>query len=41
MPKSIVLTPDTLLAADRISFTDIPVNAYDRTIDEERATYSE
>jgi 2-oxoisovalerate dehydrogenase E1 component len=37
MPKSIVLTPDALLAEDRIRFADIPVNAYARSIDEERS----
>jgi len=37
MPKSIVLTPGALLAEDRIRFADIPVNAYARSIDEERS----
>jgi 2-oxoisovalerate dehydrogenase E1 component len=37
MPKSILLTPDALLAEDRIRFADIPVNAYARSIDEERS----
>ena len=37
MPKSIVLTPDAMLAEDRIRFADIPVNAYAGSIDEERS----
>ncbi len=37
MPKSIVLKPETLLAEDRIRFTDIPVNTYSKTIEEERS----
>jgi 2-oxoisovalerate dehydrogenase E1 component len=40
MPKSIILEPDELLAEDRIHFTDIPVNAYKKTVEEECANYS-
>jgi 2-oxoisovalerate dehydrogenase E1 component len=40
MPKSIVLKPDTLLAEDRIRFTDIPVNIYSKTIEEERSVFA-
>ena len=40
MPKSIVLKPDTLLAKDRIRFTDIPVNIYSKTIEEERSVFA-
>ena len=37
MPKSIVLTPETLLAEDRIRFAEIPVNSYSRSVAEERS----
>jgi 2-oxoisovalerate dehydrogenase E1 component len=37
MPKSIVLEPEKLLAEGRIHFADIEVNAYHKTIEEERA----
>lgn len=37
MPKSIPLDPRTLLAEDRIDFSEIPVNTYKKTIDEERS----
>ncbi len=40
MPKSIPLIPEKLLAEDRIHFSDIEVNAYKRTIEEERAELS-
>jgi 2-oxoisovalerate dehydrogenase E1 component len=40
MPKSIVLKPDTLLAEDCIRFTDIPVNIYSKTIEEERSVFA-
>jgi 2-oxoisovalerate dehydrogenase E1 component len=35
MPKSILVDPDKVLASDRIHFTDIEVNTYRRTIQEE------
>ena len=37
MPKSILLEPRKLLAKDRIRFTDIRINAYNKTIEEEKA----
>jgi 2-oxoisovalerate dehydrogenase E1 component len=40
MPKSILLEPEKLLAKDHIHFTDIEVNAYDKTIEEERSVLS-
>ena len=40
MPKSIPLTPEKLLSEDRIHFSDIEVNAYKRTIEEEQANLS-
>jgi len=40
MPKSIVIEPEQVFARGAIKFSDIPVNAYRRTGEEERATYS-
>jgi 2-oxoisovalerate dehydrogenase E1 component len=40
MPKSILLEPEKLLAKDRIHFKDIKINAYNRTIEEERTVLS-
>jgi 2-oxoisovalerate dehydrogenase E1 component len=40
MPKSILLKPETLLAKDSIRFRDIEVNAYQKSIEEERALLS-
>ena len=40
MPKSIPLIPEKLLAEDRIHFSDVPVNAYKKTIEEEQANLS-
>lgn len=40
MPKSIVIEPDRVFTREVIQFSDIPVNAYDKTIEEELATYS-
>jgi 2-oxoisovalerate dehydrogenase E1 component len=40
MPKSIIIEPDKVFASETIEFTGIPVNAYSKTIDEERAEYS-
>ncbi len=40
MPKSIVIEPEKAFAPGAIHFTDIPVNAYHKTIDEELAIYS-
>jgi 2-oxoisovalerate dehydrogenase E1 component len=40
MPKSIVIEPDKVFTRSAIRFTDIPVHAYDKTFDDERASYS-
>ena len=40
MPKSIILEPEKLLAADHIRFTEIDVNTYRKTIEEERREFS-
>ena len=40
MPKSIVIEPEKAFAPGAIHFTDIPVNAYHKTIREELALYS-
>ncbi len=40
MPKSILLDPDVLLQPGRIPLTDIEVNSYARTMEEERAVFS-
>lgn len=40
MPKSIVIEPAKMLARGRIHFTDIEMNAYSRSFEEEMATYS-
>jgi 2-oxoisovalerate dehydrogenase E1 component len=40
MPKSIVIEPETVLATGTIHLSDIPVNAYQRSMEEERAAYS-
>jgi 2-oxoisovalerate dehydrogenase E1 component len=40
MPKSIVIEPETVLARGTIHLPDIPVNAYQRTLEEELAAYS-
>lgn len=40
MPKSIVIEPEKVLRRSSIRFSDIPVNAYQKTIDEERAAHS-
>jgi 2-oxoisovalerate dehydrogenase E1 component len=40
MPKSIPIDPETVFARGRIHFSDIEINAYHRTIEEELATYS-
>jgi 2-oxoisovalerate dehydrogenase E1 component len=41
MPKSIIIEPEHVFAAQSIRLSDIPVNTYSRTIEEERATYSQ
>jgi 2-oxoisovalerate dehydrogenase E1 component len=40
MPKSLVIDPEVAFARDRIHFTDIEVNAYNRTIEEELKVHS-
>ena len=40
MPKSINIDPEQALARGRIHFSDIEVNAYQKTMEEELATYS-
>lgn len=40
MPKSIDILPDQLLQAGRIRFTDIEVNAYAKTVSEEKEIFS-
>ena len=37
MPKSLFVDPKETLASGKISFNDIPVNAYNKTIKEERS----
>jgi 2-oxoisovalerate dehydrogenase E1 component len=41
MPKAILIDPAKVLAAGRIHFEDIPVNAYGKTLEEERSNYSQ
>jgi 2-oxoisovalerate dehydrogenase E1 component len=40
MPKSIVIEPEKVFSTGAIHFSDIPVNAYRETVEEERAAYS-
>ncbi len=40
MPKSIVIEPEKVFASETISFSDIPVNAYAKTVEEELAAFS-
>jgi 2-oxoisovalerate dehydrogenase E1 component len=40
MPKSIVIEPEKVFARETIRFSDIPVNAYRKTVEEELASYS-
>ena len=41
MPKSLFVDPAETLAPGKIKFKDIPVNAYNKTIAEERSRYSD
>ncbi len=41
MPKSLFVDPAETLAPGKITFNDIPVNAYNKTIKEERSRYSD
>ena len=40
MPKSILIEPQEVLSSGTIHFSDIPVNAYQRTMAEELKVYS-
>ena len=40
MPRSQFIDPKKVLEPGRISFTDIPVNQYSRTLDDEKALYT-
>ena len=40
MPKSIIIEPERVFARETICFTVIPVNAYEKTIEQELAEYS-
>ena len=40
MPKSIVVEPKDVFSKSSIHFSDIPLNAYDRTVEEELVHYS-
>src|ERR1039458_2660844 len=40
MPKSIVVEPKDVFSKSSIHFSDIPINAYDRTVEEELVHYS-
>ena len=40
MPKTIMIDPEVVFARDSIHFTDIEVNAYDKTIEEELKRYA-
>ena len=41
MPKSLTLDPSELRKSGFIKFHDIPVNVYDKTIEEERGIFSD
>ena len=41
MPKSILIDPKKVFAKGAIHFSDIPVNAYQKTVEEERRDYSD
>ena len=41
MPKSLYVDPAETLKSGKISFNDIPVNVYNKTIKEERKRYSD
>ena len=40
MPKQIYVDPNEMRQPGYIKFTDIPVNQYNKTIEEEKAKYS-
>src|SRR5689334_6092334 len=41
MPKSILIEPERVFASKPIQFTKIPVNAYNRTIEQEKKNYTQ
>ena len=41
MPKNLFVDPAETLAPGKITFNDIPVNTYNKTIAEERGRYSD
>ena len=41
MPKSLFVNPEEVRAPGKISFQDIPVNTYNKTIEQERGRYSD
>src|SRR6266700_2015815 len=40
MPKSIIIEPEKVFASETLRFAEIPLNAYNKTIEDELATYS-
>src|ERR1022692_2032446 len=40
MPKSIIIEPEKVLARATIEFSDIPLNAYQKSIEQERKHYT-
>ena len=40
MPKSIIIEPEKVFASETIRFSDIPLNAYRKTREEELASFS-
>src|SRR4030043_2140332 len=40
MPKSIFIDPNTLRKKSKITFTDVPVNQYKKTIEDEKSNYT-
>ncbi len=40
MPKSIIIEPEKVCSRDTLCFSDIPLNAYDKSVKEERQSYT-
>src|ERR1035437_5567979 len=40
MPKSIIIEPKEVLAKSKIQVSEIPINTYDRTLEQELGNYS-
>src|SRR5437667_12369578 len=40
MPKSIIIEPEKVFARETIHFSDIPINAYQKTVEEELKSHS-